>query len=815
MLPLKHRSCPFSIHRQIMMIALTPALVVTGLLVFMVYQGNFQHNRQLLEQHGQFLATQLAGALEYALVTGALEQLPAIVEATIQPATAILGTPVRGVTVTDPDRRVLYQRPPVDPMQPAPEDLTDLAMVPTPEDPLQFMAPVLLRPLVLSTSVREPRPLGEVAVVLSIADAQIRWRRRLWLDLSLVLLTFAGATGLAHGTGRRLSGTIGQIAVAIQCIKNGELATRLPQTDVNELGTLQEGVNLLADTLERGKARLEQELAKVRAEYQQALEALQIQTRAAEQANAAKSLFLAKVSHEMRTPLYSIQGLIEQRLKIARDATEARTLQTVLTAAATLYRHISDILDVTQLEKGKYTPVLAPLDVWTELETLIAPLEPLLTQRGLYLDVIVAPDVPTWLESDGKALRAILANLLANAVKYTETGGIVVRIDLAAPEDDPISSSRWVLRLCVIDTGCGIPAHRWESIFTPFEQVDEALNRRYPGTGLGLSIVKGYCDLLGGHITVASTLACGSTFTVRLPFRLPDEVTSGRPLALAGIPPGRRALVVDERASFRASVCARLASLGIEVYAWAIAPSVLAARPAEAGSYDVLVVQNLGTGFATERVAILAGLHRWAPLLMTLESQAEAEVARQAPDTGRIFAIWCGATRAQLHTTLAQAFRTLTAATASEPRSALPPSPPSPLPLAGQTVLVVEDYDINRIIMANQLRENGAQVREAGDGDTAVALAAEPGIDLILMDIQMPGKDGIAAIQDIRQRPTGSQLPILGFTASADKPTHERILAAGADRVLTKPISEADLVRAVRRALRRGRPTSVSNGDPA
>ncbi|MCB1771779.1 MAG: response regulator, partial [Candidatus Competibacteraceae bacterium] len=528
-----------------------------------------------------------------------------------------------------------------------------------------------------------------------------------------------------------------------------------------------------------------------------------------------KSLFLAKVSHEMRTPLYSIQGLIEQRLKIACDATEARTLQTVLTAAATLYRHISDILDVTQLEKGKYTPVLAPLDVWTELETLIAPLEPLLTQRGLYLDVIVAPDVPTWLESDGKALRAILANLLANAVKYTETGGIVVRVDLAAPEDDTILSSRWVLRLCVIDTGCGIPVHRWESIFTPFEQVDEALNRRYPGTGLGLSIVKGYCDLLGGHITVASTLACGSTFTVRLPFRLPDEVTSGRPLALAGIPPGRRALVVDERASFRASVCARLASLGIEVYAWAIAPSVLAARSAEAGSYDVLVVQNLGTGFATERVAILAGLHRWAPLLMTLESQAEAEVARQAPDRGRTFAIWCGATRAQLHTTLTQAFRTLTATTASEPRSALPPSPPSPLPLAGQTVLVVEDYDINRIIMANQLRENGAQVREAGDGDTAVALAAEPGIDLILMDIQMPGKDGIAAIQDIRQRPTGSQLPILGFTASADKPTHERILAAGADRVLTKPISEADLVRAVRRALRRSRPTSLIKGDQA
>jgi CheY-like chemotaxis protein len=128
-------------------------------------------------------------------------------------------------------------------------------------------------------------------------------------------------------------------------------------------------------------------------------------------------------------------------------------------------------------------------------------------------------------------------------------------------------------------------------------------------------------------------------------------------------------------------------------------------------------------------------------------------------------------------------------------------------------VLVVEDYAINRVIMVNQLRGHGAQVREAGDGDAAVARAAEPGLDLILMDIQMPGKDGIAAIQEIRQSPGGARLPILGFTASADKPTHARILQAGADGVLTKPISEADLVRAVRRALRRNRPAGSTTGE--
>ena len=811
----QRRSCRFSIHRQIMMIALTPALVVTGLLVFVVYQGNLQHNWRLLEQQGQLLAAQLAGALEYTLATGALEQLPAMVEATIQPATTILGTPVRVVTVTDPDHRILYQGPATDPIPPVPEDPTDWEVVPSPRDSLRFTAPVLLRPLVLSAMTRAPRPLGEVVVVLSFTDVQTRWRQRLVFDLSLVLLAFAGATGLAHWTGKRLSGAIGRIAVAIQRIKNGELTTRLPQTDHNELGTLQEGVNLLADTLERGKARLDQELVQVRGEYQHTLEALQVQTRAAEQANQAKSLFLAKVSHEMRTPLYSIQGSVEQRLKTTRDEAEARTLHIILTAAATLYRHISDILDMTQLEKGKYLPAIAPLDVWTELEALIAPLEPLLIQRRLYLDVIVAPEVPTLLESDGKALRAILANLLANAVKYTETGGIVVRVDLAPPEDHGVASSRLILHLQVMDTGCGIPAHRWEAIFTPFEQVDEALNRRYPGTGLGLSIAKGYCELLGGQITVVSTREGGSTFTVMLPFRLPDEVTSGRPLEVEGIPPGRRALVVDERASFRASVHARFASLGIVVYEWAISPSALTALPVGSDPYDVLIVQNLFMESDTAQAATLERLRPWAPILVTLESQDEDEAIGQKPYTPIMLVLWSGVTRAQLHTALARAFRDVTPTGVSEPGSRVPCAPPPPLPLASKTVLVVEDYDINRIIMANQLRENGAQVREASDGDTAVTLAMEPGIDLILMDIQMPGKDGIAAIQDIRQLPAGGWLPILGFTASADKPTHQRILAAGADRVLTKSISETDLVGAVRRALRRGRSTSSINGDPA
>ena len=806
MMPFSRGPCRLSIHRQILAIALAPALVVTGLLVFVVYQGNLQNTRRLLDQHGQVLAAQLAGALEYGLATGALEQLPAIVAATIQPAKTLLDAPVTAVTITDPEGGMLYRFTAPDPAPPTRNDPLEAAVAPSRGAHARFVAPILLRPVALAAAAPAPRPLGEVAVTLSLTEAQAHWRRRLLLDLGWVLLAFAGAAGLAHWTGRRLSGAIRQSAAAIQRIKNGDFTARVRPTDRNELGTLQEGVNLLAETLARGQARLEAELAKVRAEYQQTLAALQVQTHAAERANEAKSLFLAKVSHEMRTPLYSIQGLVEQRLKTAQDEVEAGTLHTILAAAHTLYRHIGDILDYTQLEKGKYAPTLAPLVVWDELEAIVAPLEPLLVARGLYLDVVVAPDAPVALESDGKAFRAILTNLLGNAVKFTEAGGIVVELAVTRPAPGGAPPAPPVFRLRVRDTGCGVPADRLAAIFAPFQQADEALNRRYAGIGLGLAIVKGYCALLGGRVAVASAVGRGSTFTVELPLRPAAEPTRARPPAADALPAGLRARVVGERASFRASVAARLTGLGFAVEEDARAPRALAAAPVGAEPSDVLVVEHLAAWPDADLAAARAGLRRRARVLLALEPGDDADVERRLRQAGVDLILWSGATRAQLRAALAPVFRTADAPAAP----ALAESPP---PLAGRTVLVVEDYAINRAIMVNQLRGNGARVLEAADGDAAVARATEPGLDLVLMDIQMPGKDGITAIQEIRQLPAGARLPILGFTASADKPTHQRIRAAGADGVLTKPLSEADLVRAVRRALRQKRPVASMPGE--
>jgi len=787
-----------SLHRQILTIALVPALLVSGILVWVVYRDTLQQGQQALAQQGQLLAAQLAATLEFGLATGALDQVPAAIDATLQPATQILNIPLRSVLVHDPNQQVLYRTPAPPPRGEGPAAAPALERAPV-DDLATFAAPIYLNPLPLATdSPSTRRYLGQVTVELAAAAVRAGWQRRFLLDLGLVALTFIGAVSLAHWTGQRLSGALHAAAAAIERIKNGDLDVYLPPLDSHELGTLQEGVNLLADTIARAKALLEAELAKVRGEYQQALAALQAQSQQAHQASQAKSLFLAKVSHEMRTPLYSMQGLLEQLLKTRREAAEEQTLRTLVAATATLYRHISDILDFTQLEKGKYAPARTRLELWTELEAAITLLEPLATQRQLYLDSLVEPGVPTTVLGDGKAFRTIVANLLANAIKYTETGGVILRVSLAARPAHPSPPGTLTVRLRVTDTGCGIPADQWEAIFAPFEQVDGALNRRYPGTGLGLSIVKGYCDLLGGHIAVASPPGQGATFTVWLPFQPVAEADRGRPLEPVPAWAGWRALVADPRPTFRASVEARLVSLGLPVEARAITPLALADAPSPAPPYDLLVVQNLA-GLAPEALGtVIAGLHRWARTLIALEVGYAAEVAQRLQHAGVAVALWSGATRAQWQAALTAV------------RCGLPPdpapaaaSPPEWLRtyLTGKLVLVVEDYAINRAIMTHQLQSQGLRVIEAGDGEAAVALATQSRVDLVLMDIQMPGKDGIAAIQELRQVPACARLPILGFTASADKPTYQRILDAGADRVLTKPLSEAELIVALYQAL--------------
>jgi len=782
-----------SIRAQIMIVAIAPTLIVTLILVMLAYRENVAQGHQTLHRQGALLAAQLAANLEYPLLTGATEEIPTLIQAMLKPAATVLGTEVKRITVIGKDQQSLY----TDriPSVPAPASLGEdplLAPNAFPEGRQYFSAPVYLEPLALPAPVPlEKRYLGTVELELATAPVQIEQSQRFLRNIGLVSITFVVGLSLACWTAYRLARSLRQTAQAIERIKGGDLTVRLPRTEVNEIGVLQDGVNLLAKAIAGQQARLENELAKVRDEYEQVLTRLQVQTQNAEQANQAKSLFLAKVSHEMRTPLYSIQGLAEQLLHTVRQPDEERTIETLLGAVRTLYGTISDVLDFTQLERGKYTPHFEPLDPWAEIEQVVETVALLAARQHLYLDLIVKPGTPARILGDSRAFRAIAANLIANALKFTEAGGVCIRLSAPpGPANAPAS-----ICLQVQDTGCGIPANQRAAIFAPFEQVDGALNRRYDGTGLGLSIVKSYCDVLNGHIDVQSVLGQGATFTVMLPFQptAPDPRT-GR------VPPStlrkRRALVVDDRSSFRESVRCRLENLGLTVTEQSGPLTTLNAPSPRDTPYDLLVAQNLSALPGQTLTEHIERWHHWAQRMISLET-GPLPPAQSALNTGGVsLVLQASINRSALYAELSNALVNVQL----EART-LPHNRQQQRFLNGKTVLVVEDFDINRDIMTGQLRRHGLQVLEASNGDEATKKATHPDLQLILMDIQMPGTDGIAAIQAIRTLPVGDRLRILAFTASADQPTHQRAMAAGANGVLVKPLGEKELITAVYEAL--------------
>ncbi len=778
-----------SIRAQIMIVAIAPTLIVTLILVVLAYRDNVAQGHQTLHRQGTLLAAQLAANLEYPLLTGTTEQLPTLIQAMVRPAATVLGTEVMRVTVFGKDQRILYAGP--SPAVPDPALLDgDPLLSPNafPADRQRFVASIYLEPLALPAPVPlEKRYLGAVELELATSPVQIEQAQRFLRNIGLVSITFVFGLILACWTGYRLAHSLRRTAWAIERIKGGDLSVRLPRTEVNEIGILQDGVNLLVETIAGEQARLENELAKVRGEYDQVLARLRVQTQNAEQASQAKSLFLATVSHEMRTPLYSIQGLAEQLLHVAHGPDEERTIQTLLGAVRTLYDTISDILDFTQLERGKYTPHFELLNLWDEIEQVVETVAPLAARQRLYLDVIVEPRAPATAWGDSRALRAIVANLIANAVKFTEAGGICIRLSTLSS----LTNGPTPIRLQVQDTGCGILADQMSAIFAPFEQVDGALNRRYDGTGLGLSIVKGYCDVLNGHIGVESRPGQSTTFTVTLPFNQIDPNPRAVRFPL-GMLRKRRALVVDDRSSFRESVRCRLENLGLTVTEQPGPVAILDQRSPPAIGYHLLVAQNLSTLSIQTLPGQIERWHGWAQHIISLETGPLPPAQSVLGQNGISLVLNAAITRAALYAELSPLFANVRLEAKTIPHHRWRRHF-----LTGKTVLVVEDFEINREIMIGQLRRHGLRVLEASDGDEATRKAVCSDLRLILMDIQMPGTDGIAAIQAIRARSAGAGLPILAFTASADRPTHDRAMAAGANGVLVKPLSEEELINAV------------------
>lgn len=459
----------------------------------------------------------------------------------------------------------------------------------------------------------------------------------------------------------------------------------------------------------------------------------------AERATRAKSLFLAKMSHELRTPLNGVLGLTEDLASREKNPALRVQLQQIVQSARSLSTLINGVLDFSKLESDHVVLESHRFDPEEIVLSSIANINYEANQKGLELQVWIDPSVPSQVEGDSIRLAQILINLLSNAVKFTSEG--YVRLLVSAPSDGKLAFS-------VADSGLGIPKEKQSEVFKPFSQADISTTREYGGTGLGLSICQALCRLFGSELILESQPGQGSRFTFEVSMKFLREF---------------------ETPDFKGSKV------------WLSVPS----------QAQQLALEKVLTGWGCE---ISQDPKDAALSIVTLDCKSEVHSDRvvELVDPGQSIDEEENSNESKRHlltpVTRSGLLRALADLFDSESPNDDLDKEVEPHPPQGAVALIVEDHEINRLVMKKMLESWGYDCHLACDGNEAIEMTERLHPHLILMDIEMPTKDGFSTTRKLRLSKVGMKVPVIAVTAHLAPDLRERCLAAGMDDLLIKPI---------------------------
>ncbi|EDY0080834.1 two-component sensor histidine kinase BarA [Salmonella enterica] len=774
----------YSLRARMMILILAPTVLIGLLLSIFFVVHRYNDLQRQLEDAGASIIEPLAVSSEYGMNLQNRESIGQLISVLHRRHSDI----VRAISVYDDHNRLFvtsnFHLDPSQMQLPAGAPFPRRLSVDRHGDIMILRTPIISESYspdesAIADAKNTKNMLGYVALELDLKSVRLQQYKEIFISSVMMLFCIGIALIFGWRLMRDVTGPIRNMVNTVDRIRRGQLDSRVEGFMLGELDMLKNGINSMAMSLAAYHEEMQHNIDQATSDLRETLEQMEIQNveldlakKRAQEAARIKSEFLANMSHELRTPLNGVIGFTRLTLKTELNPTQRDHLNTIERSANNLLAIINDVLDFSKLEAGKLILESIPFPLRNTLDEVVTLLAHSSHDKGLKLTLNIKNDVPENVIGDPLRLQQVITNLVGNAIKFTESGNIDILVEKRA-----LSNTKVQIEVQIRDTGIGIPERDQSRLFQAFRQADASISRRHGGTGLGLVITQKLVNEMGGDISFHSQPNRGSTFWFHINLDLnPNVIIDGPSTACLA---GKRLAYIEPNATAAQCTLDLLSDTPVEV----IYSPTFSALPL--AHYDIMILSVPVTfreplTMQHERLAKAASMTDFLLLALPCHAQINAEKLKQG---GAAACLLKPLTSTRLLPALTEYCQLN--------------HHPEPLLMdtskITMTVMAVDDNPANLKLIGALLEDKVQHVELCDSGHQAVDRAKQMQFDLILMDIQMPDMDGIRACELIHQLPHQQQTPVIAVTAHAMAGQKEKLLSAGMNDYLAKPIEEEKL----------------------
>ncbi|EDJ7757097.1 two-component sensor histidine kinase BarA [Salmonella enterica subsp. enterica serovar Bareilly] len=774
----------YSLRARMMILILAPTVLIGLLLSIFFVVHRYNDLQRQLEDAGASIIEPLAVSSEYGMNLQNRESIGQLISVLHRRHSDI----VRAISVYDDHNRLFvtsnFHLDPSQMQLPAGAPFPRRLSVDRHGDIMILRTPIISESYspdesAIADAKNTKNMLGYVALELDLKSVRLQQYKEIFISSVMMLFCIGIALIFGWRLMRDVTGPIRNMVNTVDRIRRGQLDSRVEGFMLGELDMLKNGINSMAMSLAAYHEEMQHNIDQATSDLRETLEQMEIQNveldlakKRAQEAARIKSEFLANMSHELRTPLNGVIGFTRLTLKTELNPTQRDHLNTIERSANNLLAIINDVLDFSKLEAGKLILESIPFPLRNTLDEVVTLLAHSSHDKGLELTLNIKNDVPDNVIGDPLRLQQVITNLVGNAIKFTESGNIDILVEKRA-----LSNTKVQIEVQIRDTGIGIPERDQSRLFQAFRQADASISRRHGGTGLGLVITQKLVNEMGGDISFHNQPNRGSTFWFHINLDLnPNVIIDGPSTACLA---GKRLAYVEPNATAAQCTLDLLSDTPVEV----VYSPTFSALPL--AHYDIMILSVPVTfreplTMQHERLAKAASMTDFLLLALPCHAQINAEKLKQG---GAAACLLKPLTSTRLLPALTEYCQLN--------------HHPEPLLMdtskITMTVMAVDDNPANLKLIGALLEDKVQHVELCDSGHQAVDRAKQMQFDLILMDIQMPDMDGIRACELIHQLPHQQQTPVIAVTAHAMAGQKEKLLSAGMNDYLAKPIEEEKL----------------------